>query len=166
MAPFYRGYKPTLRLAEDDIAAIQALYGDMPTKKNKKHLHADTSVSASPASGNSWPRSPPARRGPEEPGHGVKPNPGMNPGMMPPPLHPDPDIYNTVHPGFPIWPDIWDPPITEPIFGGLPPSIPNPILPGPDICHIDRMDAITMNTNGETFVFKGQLRLCNWCALH
>ena len=27
MAPFYRGYKPTLRLAEDDIAAIQACSG-------------------------------------------------------------------------------------------------------------------------------------------
>ncbi|XP_055346365.1 matrix metalloproteinase-14-like [Paramacrobiotus metropolitanus] len=152
MAPFYRGYKPTLRLAEDDIAAIQALYGDMPTKKNynyKKHVHADTAVSAPPAAAGNWPpRLPNGRRGPEEAaggGSNPKPNPGMNPAVQP-----DLDLFNTVNPGYPIWTDIWEPPPPppDPGFGGTSAM--------PDICMMDRMDAITMNVHGETFVFRGE----------
>ena len=136
------------------IALFQALYGDMPTKKTviKKPPYADTAVSTSPNSG-SWPagRSPLGRRGPEDTGGGnhgnPKPHPGMNPGMMP---AQDPDLYNTVNPGFPIWPDVWEPPFSEPAYNGGSPS-----PAAPDICLLDKIDAITMNIHGETFVFKG-----------
>ena len=33
MAPFYRGYESKVRLDEDDVAAVQALYGRRDTKK-------------------------------------------------------------------------------------------------------------------------------------
>ena len=169
MAPFYRGYKPTLHLAEDDVAAIQALYGDMPSKKSKKHLHAETSVSPAPTSGNAWPRTNGGGGGggrataDNSPGGGssagggvgsAKPHPGlMNPGSGGQ-GHPDPDIYNSVHQGYPIWPDVWDHSMAL-----APPILPDPgyMANGlPDICALDRLDAITMNTHGETFVFRGK----------
>ena len=36
MAPFYRGYQSTVSLAQDDITAVQALYGKKTEKQNKE----------------------------------------------------------------------------------------------------------------------------------
>ena len=36
MAPFYRGYQSSVSLAQDDITAVQALYGKKTIKQNKE----------------------------------------------------------------------------------------------------------------------------------
>ena len=36
MAPFYKGWDPNLKLAQDDIDAIQALYGEKDPDDNQQ----------------------------------------------------------------------------------------------------------------------------------
>jgi matrix metalloproteinase-14 (membrane-inserted) len=64
MAPFYRGWKPDLRLAQDDIDAIQTLYGVNSKDADEPRLPP------SPTSSEDTPSSPPSGSGSDSGGDG------------------------------------------------------------------------------------------------